>query len=75
MEKQGEVAILQTMGLKRSQIMSIFMLQCRCRYFRAVAGGLLGALLSSQLNVIMPAGTHPSRCGNYPQHVIGDVSL
>ncbi|NHW59299.1 FtsX-like permease family protein, partial [Escherichia coli] len=56
MEKQGEVAILQTMGLKRSQIMSIFMLQgAGAGILGAVAGGLLGALLSSQLNVIMPA--------------------
>ena len=56
MEKQGEVAILQTMGLKRSQIMSIFMLQgAGAGILGAIAGGLLGALLSSQLNVIMPA--------------------
>lgn len=56
MEKQGEVAILQTMGLKRTQIMSIFMLQgAGAGILGAVAGGLLGALLSSQLNVIMPA--------------------
>ncbi|MGM7612384.1 lipoprotein-releasing ABC transporter permease subunit LolC [Proteus mirabilis] len=56
MEKQGEVAILQTMGLKRSQIMSIFMLQgAGAGILGAIAGGLLGALLSNQLNVIMPA--------------------
>lgn len=56
MEKQGEVAILQTMGLKRSQIMSIFMLQgAGAGVLGAIAGGLLGALLSSQLNIIMPA--------------------
>ncbi|WP_064719631.1 lipoprotein-releasing ABC transporter permease subunit LolC [Proteus hauseri] len=56
MEKQGEVAILQTMGLKRTQIMSIFMLQgAGAGIMGAIAGGLLGALLSSQLNIIMPA--------------------
>ncbi|QAV24335.1 lipoprotein-releasing ABC transporter permease subunit LolC [Proteus hauseri] len=56
MEKQGEVAILQTMGLKRTQIMSIFMLQgAGAGIMGAIAGGLLGALLSSQLNTIMPA--------------------
>ena len=56
MEKQGEVAILQTMGLKRTQIMSIFMLQgAGAGIIGAIAGGLLGALLSSQLNIIMPA--------------------
>lgn len=56
MEKQGEVAILQTMGLKRTKIMSIFMLQgAGAGIIGAIAGGLLGALLSSQLNIIMPA--------------------
>ncbi|SQI40418.1 Lipoprotein-releasing system transmembrane protein lolC [Leminorella richardii] len=56
MEKEGEVAILQTQGLKRRQIVSIFMVQGATS---GIIGSLLGAgiglLLASKLNAIMPA--------------------
>lgn len=44
MEKQGEVAILQTRGLTRRQIMSVFMVQRRQRRdHRIAAGGSAGS--------------------------------
>lgn len=46
MEKQGEVAILQTMGLKRSQIMSIFMLQ-------GAGAGILGAVAGASRGIAL----------------------
>lgn len=55
MEKQGEVAILKTLGLKRSKILTIFMIQgAGAGIIGTLIGTVLGTLLSSQLNVIMP---------------------
>ena len=47
MEKQGEVAILQTQGLTRRQIMVVFMVQGASAGLSApLLGALLGVLLS-----------------------------
>lgn len=55
MEKQGEVAILQTQGLTRRQIMAVFMVQgASAGVIGALLGACLGALLASQLNNLMP---------------------
>ncbi|WP_369310879.1 lipoprotein-releasing ABC transporter permease subunit LolC [Providencia rettgeri] len=55
MEKQGEVAILKTLGLKRWRILAIFMIQgAGAGIIGTLIGTVLGTLLSSQLNVIMP---------------------
>ncbi|EOL8957176.1 lipoprotein-releasing ABC transporter permease subunit LolC [Cronobacter dublinensis] len=55
MEKQGEVAILQTQGLTRRQIMAVFMVQgASAGVIGALFGALLGALLAGQLNNLMP---------------------
>ncbi|MCS3433640.1 lipoprotein-releasing ABC transporter permease subunit LolC [Klebsiella sp. BIGb0407] len=55
MEKQGEVAILQTQGLTRRQIMAVFMVQgASAGVLGALFGALLGVLLASQLNNLMP---------------------
>ncbi|MBV4366228.1 lipoprotein-releasing ABC transporter permease subunit LolC [Erwinia sp. BNK-24-b] len=55
MEKQGEVAILQTQGLTRRQIMLVFMVQgATAGVVGALLGALLGVLLASQLNNLMP---------------------
>ncbi len=55
MEKQGEVAILQTQGLTRRQIMAVFMVQgASAGVIGALLGAVLGALLASQLNNLMP---------------------
>ncbi len=55
MEKQGEVAILQTQGLTRRQIMAVFMVQgASAGIIGALLGAVLGALLASQLNNLMP---------------------
>ncbi|EHC78351.1 Lipoprotein releasing system transmembrane protein LolC [Salmonella enterica subsp. enterica serovar Montevideo str. S5-403] len=61
MEKQGEVAILQTQGLTPRQIMMVFMVQGAsagislwCRAPAPLLGAALGALLASQLNNLMP---------------------
>ncbi|MEE3661928.1 lipoprotein-releasing ABC transporter permease subunit LolC [Brenneria sp. g21c3] len=56
MEKQGEVAILQTQGLTQRQIMAVFMVQGgSAGIIGALLGALLGTLLASQLNTLMPA--------------------
>ncbi|CAI0853346.1 Lipoprotein-releasing system transmembrane protein lolC [Serratia rubidaea] len=56
MEKQGEVAILQTQGLTRRQIMAVFMTQgASAGIIGALLGTLLGVLLALNLNTIMPA--------------------
>jgi len=56
MEKQGEVAILQTQGLTRRQIMALFMVQgASAGIIGALLGAVLGVLLATQLNNIMPA--------------------
>ncbi|MBC8954197.1 outer membrane-specific lipoprotein transporter subunit LolC [Xenorhabdus sp. PB62.4] len=55
MEKQGEIAILQTQGLTRRQVMAIFMIQgAGAGIIGALLGTGLGVLLSSQLNNLMP---------------------
>ncbi|WP_099110942.1 lipoprotein-releasing ABC transporter permease subunit LolC [Xenorhabdus sp. KJ12.1] len=55
MEKQGEIAILQTQGLTRRQVMTIFMIQgAGAGIIGALLGTGLGILLSSQLNKLMP---------------------
>ncbi|WP_226569890.1 lipoprotein-releasing ABC transporter permease subunit LolC [Mangrovibacter yixingensis] len=55
MEKQSEVAILQTQGLTRGQIMAVFMVQgAGAGIIGALAGAGLGVLLASQLNTLMP---------------------
>lgn len=48
MEKQGEVAILQTQGLSRRQIMLVFMVQ-------GATAGVIGALLGAGLGFYSPA--------------------
>ncbi|WP_291971300.1 lipoprotein-releasing ABC transporter permease subunit LolC [Candidatus Symbiopectobacterium sp.] len=56
MEKQGEVAILQTQGLTQRQIMAVFMAQGgSAGVVGALLGAVLGALLASQLNTLIPA--------------------
>ncbi|WP_437610812.1 lipoprotein-releasing ABC transporter permease subunit LolC [Erwinia sp. V71] len=55
MEKQGEVAILQTQGLTRRQIVLVFMVQgASAGIIGSLLGALLGVLLASQLNNLMP---------------------
>lgn len=55
MEKQGEVAILQTQGLTRRQIVAVFMVQgATAGVVGSLLGALLGMLLASQLNNLMP---------------------
>jgi len=55
MEKQGEVAILQTQGLTRRQIVAVFMVQgASAGVVGSLLGALLGMLLASQLNNLMP---------------------
>ena len=55
MEKQGEVAILQTQGLTRRQIVMVFMVQgATAGIVGSILGALLGVLLASQLNNLMP---------------------
>ncbi|MCE9885729.1 lipoprotein-releasing ABC transporter permease subunit LolC [Obesumbacterium proteus] len=57
MEKQGEVAILQTQGLTRAQIMSVFMVQgASAGIIGALLGAVLGVVFSSQINVIPGLG-------------------
>lgn len=56
MEKQGEVAILQTQGLTQRQIMAVFMVQGgSAGVIGALLGAVLGTLLASQLNTLIPA--------------------
>lgn len=55
MEKQGEVAILQTQGLTRGQIMAVFMVQgASAGIIGSLIGTLFGVLLASNLNNLMP---------------------
>lgn len=57
MEKQGEVAILQTQGLTRGQIMSVFMVQgASAGIIGALLGAGLGVVFASQINVISGLG-------------------
>ncbi|WP_261835290.1 lipoprotein-releasing ABC transporter permease subunit LolC [Vibrio ishigakensis] len=56
MEKQSEVAILKTQGMTKGQVMSVFVVQgASSGVIGAVCGGLLGALLSMNLNSILLA--------------------
>lgn len=56
MEKQAEVAILQTQGLTRWQLMLVFIVQgAIAGIVGALLGAALGILLASQLNRLMPA--------------------
>ncbi|WP_342220857.1 lipoprotein-releasing ABC transporter permease subunit LolC [Candidatus Fukatsuia endosymbiont of Tuberolachnus salignus] len=55
MEKQGEVAVLQTLGLSRGKIMSVFMVQgASAGIIGALIGAGMGVLLASQLATLMP---------------------
>ncbi|BAE74351.1 Lipoprotein-releasing system transmembrane protein LolC [Sodalis glossinidius str. 'morsitans'] len=55
MEKQAEVAILQTQGLTRRQVMLVFIAQgASAGIVGALLGTGLGVLLASQLNRLMP---------------------
>lgn len=55
MEKQGEVAILQTQGLTRRQIMVVFMVQgASAGIIGSLLGALLGVLLATNLSGLMP---------------------
>ncbi|RLR17799.1 lipoprotein-releasing ABC transporter permease subunit LolC, partial [Sodalis-like symbiont of Bactericera trigonica] len=55
MEKQAEVAILQTQGLTRRQVMLVFIAQgASAGIVGALLGAGLGVLLASQLNRLMP---------------------
>lgn len=54
MEKQSEVAILKTQGMTNHQILAIFMVQgSSSGVIGAVFGGILGTLLSVNLNTVM----------------------
>lgn len=56
MEKQGEVAILQTQGLKKQQIMRVFIIQgATSGIVGALLGSLLGILLTLNLDKIVPS--------------------
>ncbi|WP_416262356.1 lipoprotein-releasing ABC transporter permease subunit LolC [Gibbsiella quercinecans] len=55
MEKQGEVAILQTLGLTRRQIMAVFMTQgASAGIIGSLLGTALGVLLACNLNTLIP---------------------
>ncbi|MGL4860997.1 MAG: FtsX-like permease family protein, partial [Enterobacteriaceae bacterium] len=55
MEKQGEVAILQTQGLTPRQIMMVFMIQgAGAGIIGALLGSLAGVLLANNINFIAP---------------------
>ncbi len=54
MEKQGEVAILQTLALNARQVMIIFITQgASAGVVGALCGGVLGALIATNLNSIL----------------------
>lgn len=51
MEKQGEIAILQTMGLTKSKILTVFVIQgASSGILGAIFGSIFGLLLASQIN-------------------------
>ncbi|UDG81722.1 Lipoprotein-releasing system transmembrane protein LolC [Candidatus Profftia lariciata] len=53
MEKKNEIAILQTQGLTKSQIMSVFIIQgASTGIIGALLGSILGILCASQINLI-----------------------
>lgn len=54
MEKQSEVAILQTLGLQRRQILAIFIIQgATAGLIGSIIGALGGVLLATKLNVLL----------------------
>lgn len=56
MEKQGEVAILQTQGLTKQKIMGIFIIQgATASVIGALIGSVLGVLIATNLNSFMPS--------------------
>ncbi|CAM2971773.1 lipoprotein-releasing ABC transporter permease subunit LolC [Vibrio rarus] len=56
MEKQAEVAILKTQGMSKQQVMALFVVQgASSGVVGAVLGGVLGILISNQLNAILQA--------------------
>jgi len=57
MEKQGEVAILQTQGLTPRQIMMVFMVQ-------GASAGIIGALLGAVLGALL-ASPYPADVGGH----------
>ncbi|WP_367680501.1 lipoprotein-releasing ABC transporter permease subunit LolC [Candidatus Fukatsuia anoeciicola] len=53
-EKQGEIAILQTLGLSRGKIMSVFMIQgASTGIIGAFIGAVVGVILASQLSTLI----------------------
>ncbi|AHG22253.1 outer membrane-specific lipoprotein transporter subunit LolC [Chania multitudinisentens RB-25] len=66
MEKQGEVAILQTQGLTRSQVMSVFMVQ-------GASAGIIGSLLGTVLGVLL--ATHINSLGPLVGALLDGASL
>ena len=52
MEKQGEVAILQTQGLTPRQIMMVFMVQ-------GASAGIIGAILGAALGALLDGAALP----------------
>lgn len=56
MEKQGEVAILQTQGFTKQKIMGIFIIQgATASVIGALIGSVLGVLIAANLNSFMPS--------------------
>ncbi|NRB67213.1 MAG: lipoprotein-releasing ABC transporter permease subunit LolC [Vibrio sp.] len=54
MEKQSEVAILKTQGMKDRQVLAIFMVQgASSGVIGALFGGVLGVLLASNINALL----------------------
>ena len=54
LDKQGEVAILRTMGMNRGGILRIFMVQgAWSGFWGAIIGSLLGVLLASYVNPLL----------------------
>ena len=54
LDKQGEVAILRTMGMNRGSILRIFMVQgAWSGFWGAICGSLLGVLLAANINWVL----------------------
>lgn len=77
MEKQSEVAILKTQGMTNHQILAIFMVQgSSSGVIGAVFGGILGTLLSVNLNTVMSIiGVRLSAIGGSLPVVIEPVQI
>ncbi len=55
MDKQAEVAVLQTQGLTSHQVMMVFIVQgASTGIIGALTGAITGILLAGQLNNLMP---------------------